>query len=149
MNYLEKLDLILNEALEDSQELLDWLYELPAVSIDVDNFQLGSGAIVKEIVAKSEPKPVEQINQVQVPPPATQADQNYMGTQSDVNSEPNMAGINSWNTVKAIPQWQYDVEDSQSKIDEALEPDLWQYVYQGHEQDDICAGFHNKIFDKF
>jgi hypothetical protein len=28
-----------------------------------------------------------------------------------------------------------------------VEPDLWQYVYQGHEKDDICNGFNGKKFD--
>lgn len=30
---------------------------------------------------------------------------------------------------------------------EETEPDLWKYIYQGHDKDDICKSFHGKVFD--
>jgi hypothetical protein len=32
-------------------------------------------------------------------------------------------------------------------VEQETEPDLWEYVYQGHDEDDICSGFNGKVFD--
>ena len=47
--------------------------------------------------------------------PPTASTSNWIGTASDVNSEPSMHGLTGFNSHKAIPEWRYDVEQSQSQ----------------------------------
>jgi len=44
-------------------------------------------------------------------------DTNWLGMASDVNSEPPTLGVTGFNFDKAIPEWRYDVEQSQSQPD--------------------------------
>ncbi len=41
------------------------------------------------------------------------ASANWLGTASDLNSEPSMHGEYGFNVAKAIPEWRYNIEDSQ------------------------------------
>lgn len=45
--------------------------------------------------------------------PAAASSSNWIGTASDVNSEPSMEGEHGFNVAKAIPEWRYPIEDSQ------------------------------------
>jgi len=47
--------------------------------------------------------------------PPTPSTENWLGTATDVNSEPPMHGLTGFNSHKAIPEWRYDVEESQSQ----------------------------------
>jgi hypothetical protein len=147
----------------------------------------------------SEPQP-----ELNLPYQLPKEDQsNYTGTASDVDSEPSMHNEHGHTVTKSIPEWQYNVEDSQfdeTTVDKSMpqklanasnkyhnpegqpyavvkdiskkpdihihlelpelntgeadldpieetEPNLMQYVYQGHDEGDICADFNGKTFD--
>lgn len=45
--------------------------------------------------------------------PATASSENWVGTASDVNSEPSMHNEHGFNVTKSIPEWRYPIEDSQ------------------------------------
>jgi len=91
-----------------------------------------------------------------------QSSDNWLGLANDARSEPPTIGTTGFNFTKTIPEWRYNVEDSQMQpasrpisilpssdepsIREA-ESDLWKYIYQSHDNDDICARFNGKVFD--
>ena len=87
-------------------------------------------------------------------------DTNWLGMASDMGSETPTIGTIGFNYNKQIPEWSYNIEDSQSVPLELppiaiypsgqfneTEPVLMQYMYQSHDADDICAKFANKVFD--
>lgn len=89
-------------------------------------------------------------------------DTNWVATGNVVDSFPLMANGPGWNTQKTIPEWRYNIEDSQMaplEIPEIaippsdgfplheIEPELQEYVYQSHDSSDICAPFNGKTFD--
>lgn len=45
--------------------------------------------------------------------PAAASSTNWVGTASDVNSEPSMHNEHGFNVTKSIPEWRYPIEDSQ------------------------------------
>jgi len=53
-------------------------------------------------------------NFVNLPYSAT-SDQNWLGLSTDVNSETPTTGVEGFNFMKSIPEWRYDVEQSQSE----------------------------------
>ncbi len=67
---------------------------------------------------------------------------NYVATGSKQDSQPAMV-----NEHPSFGQRQTPEESYYPPTLKEIEPILMQYVYQGHDQDDICAGFQNKIFD--
>lgn len=96
-------------------------------------------------------------------PPATGDMSNWLGTASDVGSEPNIVIDPSmnWASNRAIPEWRRkDVEQS-AMVDlrqpnaimpsgqfNELEPILATYHYnRPHEADDICLSFSQKVYD--
>jgi len=94
--------------------------------------------------------------------PPTSPTDNWLGLATDARSQPPTLGTTGFNFTKAIPEWRYNVEDSQMEPETrpiAIEPsdsepylreaeqNLWRYVYQSHEADDICASFNGKNFD--
>ncbi len=46
-------------------------------------------------------------------PPYPGDSTNWLGTASQINSEPSMHGEHGFNVTKAIPEWRYDIEQSQ------------------------------------
>lgn len=54
-----------------------------------------------------------QSNVYDVNNPPTPSTPNWIGTASKVNSEPSMEGEHGFNVTKAIPEWRYNIEDSQ------------------------------------
>lgn len=45
----------------------------------------------------------------------TASTENWLGLANDINSEPPTLGVQGFNSDKAIPEWRYDVEQSQSQ----------------------------------
>ena len=86
---------------------------------------------------------------------------NWLGLATDVNSETPTVGVTGYNFDMSVPPWRYDVEQSQSApinmppisiepsgaTREAKEQKLMRYVYQGHDNSDICSGYSGKTFD--
>jgi hypothetical protein len=93
-------------------------------------------------------------------PPYYGDDSNWLGMANDLGSETPTVGVSGFNLQKSIPDWRYNIEDSQSVPLELppiaiypsgqfneTEPQLMEYVYQSHDADDICASFAGKTYD--
>jgi len=93
-------------------------------------------------------------------PPYQGDDQNWLGLANDVGSETPTVGVQGFNFQKSVPEWRYNVEDSQMNPSELppiaiypsgmfneTEPQLMEYIYQSHDNDDICARYGGKTFD--
>ena len=88
-------------------------------------------------------------------------DTNWVATGNDLNSEPPTLGVVPWNTQQTIQPWRYDIEDSQMEpfhlppiailpsgmLNETIEVELMEYIYQNHDSSDICYKFAGQIFD--
>ncbi len=99
--------------------------------------------------------------------PDTDDPTNWLGTSAPAPAQPSMEGEHGFNTNKLIPEWQYDVETSQSNAgntgitippsfmapqfqEQTLveEPRLATYVYQRpHVKDDVCKQWQGRVFD--
>lgn len=86
-------------------------------------------------------------------------DTNWIGTANNLASQPPTLGVEPW-TTQATQPWRYDIEDSQMQpLDlpaisiqpsgqfNEVEPSYMEYIYQNHDQDDVCYDFAGKIFD--
>jgi hypothetical protein len=93
-------------------------------------------------------------------PPYQGDNTNWLGMANDLGSETPTVGVTGFNLQKSVPEWRYNIEDSQSVPLELppiaiypsgmlneTEPVLMQYVYQSHDSDDICARYAGKTFD--
>jgi hypothetical protein len=93
-------------------------------------------------------------------PPYQGDDANWLGMANDVGSESSMDGLHGFNATKAIPEWRYNVEDSQmnplelppiaiypSGMLNETEPIIMEYVYQNHDNSDVCMAFGGKTYD--
>ena len=92
--------------------------------------------------------------------PPTIPTENWIGTASDVNSEPSMHGLTGFNSHKAIPEWRYDVEQSQSQpygmppiaiypsgTTQEAKKKLMRFVYEKKENCPICKRYDGQIYD--
>ena len=101
-------------------------------------------------------------HQYNISNPPTPPSNNWLGLATDARSEPPTLGVEPFNVEQAIQPWRYNVEDSQmapSSRPISIQPshsepslretdtDLWKYIYQSHDNDDICARFSGKVFD--
>jgi len=84
--------------------------------------------------------------------------ENYVATGAKLDQEPSMHNEEGWVGDKAIPEWQYDVEEYKQRIQEGLRPRpvnvppttlgrYAKYVRTAHEDDDICASYEGSIYD--
>ncbi len=93
-------------------------------------------------------------------PPYPGDDENWLGMANDLGSETPTVGVTGFNLQKTIPEWRYDIEDSQTVPTELppiaiypsgmlneTEPIFMEYVYQSHDNSDVCASFSGKTFD--
>ena len=93
-------------------------------------------------------------------PPYQGDDTNWLGMANDMGSWTPTAGVTGFNFQKTVPEWRYDVEDSQMNPTEVppiaiypsgmlneTQPIIMEYVYQNHDHDDICYKFAGKTYD--
>jgi hypothetical protein len=93
-------------------------------------------------------------------PPYFGDDTNWLGLANDMGSETPTVGITGFNLQKSIPEWRYNIEDSQmmpidlppiaiypSGMLNETEPIVMEYVYQSHDHSDVCAAFSGKTFN--
>jgi hypothetical protein len=93
-----------------------------------------------------------------VNPPAEESDV-WLGLSTSTPAEPSMHSEHGFNVAKQIPEWSYPIEQSQMTPDlppiailpsgmlNEIEPDLQEYVYQNHDNSDVCNQFSGKTFD--
>lgn len=86
-------------------------------------------------------------------------DTNWLGLQTHIPAQPPTIGVVPWNTQQMIEPWSYNIEDPGINPDipniaiypsgqfNETEPDLQEYIYQNHDNSDICNSFAGKVFD--
>ena len=85
---------------------------------------------------------------------------NWLGIANVPESQPPTLGTTGFNYDKAIPEWRYPVEQSQmvplgipniaiypSGMLNETEPELMEYIYQNHDNSDVCNQFGGRVFD--
>jgi len=87
--------------------------------------------------------------------------ENWLGLATDTNSETPTVGVKGFNFDKAIPEWRYDVEQSQSQpfshpaiaiypsgaTTETKTKKLMRFIYERKENCPICKRYDGQIYD--
>ena len=83
----------------------------------------------------------------------------WLGLSTSVPAQPPTIGVVPWNVQQTVPPWRYDIEQSQMVPDlpniaiypsgmlNETEPELMEYIYQNHDNSDVCNQFGGKVFD--
>jgi hypothetical protein len=92
-------------------------------------------------------------------PPYQGDDTNWVAIGNKPESQPPTIGMVPWNVQQDVQPWKYPIEDSQMIPDlppiaiypsgqfNETEPEYMEYVYQNHDNNDVCNQFKGKIFD--
>jgi hypothetical protein len=78
-------------------------------------YGIGSGTENYESYFTPDPNSLGSLsNTYDVLNPPASASENWLGLAANINAEPPMHGLHGFNAEKAIPEWRYDVEQSQT-----------------------------------
>jgi len=87
----------------------------PYPTSNVSPYGIGSSSPPYQSLFTPDPNSLGSLSNVYdvLAPPYPYDSTNWLGTASKINSEPSMEGEHGFNVAKAIPEWRYDVEQSQ------------------------------------
>ncbi len=84
----------------------------------------------------------------------------WLGLSTSIPAQPPTLGVIPWNVQQEVPPWRYDIEQSQmvplstpniaiypSGMLNETEPELMEYIYQNHDNSDVCNQFGGQTFD--